>query len=41
MKKLVLVAAVAIIIAIVVRLLMQRSGATDEASAADVQVIET
>ena len=41
MKKLVVVAAIAIIVAIVIRLLMQRSGATEASPAADVQLIET
>ena len=42
MKKLVLVAAVAVIIAIVVRLMMQRSGGdAGVVSEADVQIIET
>ncbi len=42
MKKLVLVAALAVIIAIVVRLMMQRSGGdAGVVSEADVQIIET
>ena len=42
MKKLVLIAAVAVIIAIVVRLVIQRSGGdTGGVSEGDVQIIET
>ena len=41
MKKLVVIAAVAVLIAIVVRLVMQRSGATSEEPQVDVQIIET
>ena len=41
MKKLVLIAALAVIIAIVVRILMQRSGGTVETPEVDVEIIET
>ena len=41
MKKLVLIAAVAVLVAIVVRLVMQKSGGTGEPVTADVQIIET
>jgi preprotein translocase subunit SecG len=41
MKKLVVIAAIAVLIAIIVKVVMQRSGGTVEVAEAEVEIIET